>query len=146
VSYLSEQVLVSAPLNAVAAGTSVQTTSAIKMDGYNSIMYVIQLGTVLSTAVIQATAYEVATNTNSGGTAVTNGQTTSLTDSGGASSNGILIVDVQRQTSEYSYLTLTRTTANVTVNSILAILYNALNPPVTQGTTVLELAQGGPEV
>jgi hypothetical protein len=123
---------------AVAAQTLV-TSSTIAMDGFDSVMIVADLGTVTDTAVLTLTAQDGALANGSDAASVAGAATPAFTAAG--SSNGQLVLDVQQLQKEFLTVTLARTTANVVVNSITAILYNAHNKPTTQPTTVLASAE-----
>lgn len=140
---LYQEAVVSVVSNAVTAGTTAVTTSALNMAGFDAVTYVAVLGTVTDGSVLTLTAYENTANSNSGGTAVTGGATASVTAS--SSSNTQFVVDVIRQADQYSYATLTRTTDNAVVNCILAIQYRAKVTPVTQPASVVGNAISSPE-
>lgn len=142
---LLKDTLLSQVSNGATAGTSAVTTSAVDSSDYDAALFVASLGTVTSGCVLTLTVYENATNSNSGGTAVTSGSCT-ITDSGGATSNTLLIVDVIRPSKRYLYATLTRTTDNAVVNNITCQQYRAKNLPVTQGSSVSASAVSSPEV
>jgi hypothetical protein len=127
---------------ATAAETAV-TSSVLDMSGYDGVLFIASLATVVDTSVLGLTAYENTANSTSGGTAVTNGAAT-FTASG--SSNTLLVVDVIRPKNRYLYCTLTRTTANATLNNIVAVRYRGHAAPVTQGATVLAAVTSTPEV
>ena len=145
---LLKDTLLSQVSNGATAGTSAVTTSVVDMGtspGFDAALFVASLGTVTSTCVLTLTVYENATNSNSGGSAVSSGSCT-ITDSGGATSNTLLAVDVLRPTKRYLYATLTRTTANAVVNDITCQQYRAKSVPVTQGSTVSASAVSSSEV
>jgi len=122
--------------NGAAAGTTLQTSSTFAMDGYNAVCIICSVGTVLTTAVMQLTAQEGSASNGSDAANITGAQTAAYTDSGGASSNSLFIVDVLRPQKEYITATFSRTTANVVVNNMIAILYQADKIPVTLDATV----------
>ena len=129
-------------MNAVAAGTSTQTSAAaLDMAGYEGCIFIASLGTVTDTSALALTVLGVATNVVSGGVAVTGAAAsfTALT-----SSNTMLVVDVIRPATRYLYVTLARATANAVINCIIAIRYRARNKPVTLDATVLASALAGP--
>lgn len=141
---LSNEVAIARVDNGHTAGTSLITSSTVDTNGYAGVCFVASLATVVDGSLITLSALENATNSNSGGTAVTNGATSQLTAS--TSSNTDLVLDVQRPAKRYLYCTLARTTQNATVNAIYALLYKANQLPVTQPATVVELQVSSPEV
>lgn len=131
-------------LTNVAAGTSAQSTSALDMSGFDGVIFIAVLNTVVDGSVLTLTAYDNATNTNSGGTAVTGGATNAVTAA--TSSNTVIVLDVIRPAGRYVYATLTRTAQNATIGGIIAIQYKGKGPdPITQGATVLASALSTPE-
>jgi hypothetical protein len=127
---------------ATAAQTAV-TSSAVDMAGFDAISFVATLAAVTDTSVLTLTVYENATNSNSGGTAISGAATTPFTAS--TSSNTALIVDVIRPSKRYTYCTLTRTTANAVVSNIVSIQYRSKSLPVSQGSAIIASALSTPE-
>lgn len=119
--------------NAVAAGTTTVTTSVLDMAGYNSVAFVAALGTVSSGGVATLQAHSNNVNSTSGAALIASTTTAAATDG----SNGLLALDINRPSQEYAFATLGRATANVVVDGIFAVLYNANEHPVTQDTTTL---------
>ncbi len=129
--------------NGASAGTSLVTSSAVDMNGYQAVAFVASLGTVVDASVLTLTAYENTSNSASGGTAISGGATSPLTAS--TSSNTDLVVDCVRPADRYVYCTLARTAQNATVNAIYALLYRAQQIPVSQPATVAASASSNPE-
>lgn len=119
------------------AGTSAVQTSALDMKDYDGVVYIVSLGTVTSGSVMGAQVQDCAT---SGGTYANVGTAATVTDSGGATSNSVIIVEVLNMQKRYSELTFTRTTANAVVNQIIAIRHRSKSVPITQGSTVVAQA------
>jgi hypothetical protein len=122
--------------NGAAAGTTLITSSTFNSAGFNACLVFVSVGTVLTTAVMQLTLQQGAQANGSDATNITGAQTPSFTDAGGASSNSIFIVDAMRFTKQYLTATFSRTTANVVVNGMWAVLYQANTIPVTLDATV----------
>lgn len=128
--------------NGSGAGTTLVTSgSAVDTAGYDGVMIVADLAAVVDNCVLTLTPLTVATNTTSGGTAVSNATTAAFTAA--TSSNAQLVCDVYKPAARYVYATLARTTQNATVNSITAFLYRARSMPVTQPSTVVATKIGG---
>lgn len=132
---ISEKFLITKVSNGASAGTSAVNSTAVKMDGYDGVLFICDLGTVVDASVMTATAQQGAASDGSDATAITGGATSSVTAS--TSSNGYFLVDVQKPTGRYVRLNFTRTAQNATVNSIYAVRYNAKNAPVSQSDTAL---------
>jgi hypothetical protein len=139
---LSKECIVSVASNAVAAGVTPVNTAVYDMAGFDAISFICKFNTVVDTSVLGLQAWENSTNSTSGATEVTNGTAsfTALT-----SSNNMLVVDVIRPKLRFVFATLTRTVANATVDSILALQYRAKNIPVTLSANVLASQLSTPE-
>jgi len=119
----------------VAAGTTTIEPVTIDMAGYRSCLIIAYLGDVTATAVPHLQAK--AADTNTVGTAIAG---TAALAAAGASDydDKLMILDVVNVRQRYLSPSLARTTANVAVNGIIAILYDARNVPVTQGSDVID--------
>lgn len=129
--------------NAVAAGTTAQSTSVLDMQGFDSVIFLAALGDVLITSVLTLTVKSNPTSSSSGGTTEKAGNT--LTDADGTSyDNGCLAVEVHRPTQRYVFATLTRTTANAAIDGIFAVQFNSKSMPQGLDATILDGVIGGP--
>lgn len=119
-------------MNAVAAGTSAQNSSVLDMQGYDSVCFILLLGEVLDTAVITLTAKGNTASSVSSPTplAYTEAVATWTADATNAD-NKVLAVDVQKPRERYVFANVTRTTANVVIDGIIAVRYNGANVPLT---------------
>lgn len=133
-------------MNAVTAGQTSQDSSVLDMAGFDGVIFIALLNTVVDTCVLTLTAKENTANSTSSPTptSVTDGATAALTASG--NSNNVLAVDVVRPSKRYVFANLTRTTANATIDGIIAIQYRTRNLPVTQPATLAASALSTPEV
>lgn len=123
--------------DAVTAGTTAVTpTSPVDMTGFETVVFLALTGDVTSGSVLTLTANEVASDTNSGGTAITGG---AATFTAGATSADVkcLATEYVRPKLRYVYPTLTRTTQNAVINGIIAIQLGASATPVTQSASVI---------
>lgn len=122
-----------------AAGTSEVDSSIVDTAGYDGVMFIAILGTVVDTCVLQLAAQGNTANQTSGMTQINNQITPSVTASG--NSNSMLVIDTLfpagSKNYRYARAALTRTTANATVQGIIAILYEAKNKPVVADASVL---------
>lgn len=122
-------------MNAVAAGTTVQTSSAIDTAGFEGVRFIVSLGASVATAVGQIKASQGLTSggafndiAGSLGTAFT-----PTTDD-----NKVWVLDIYRPTKRFVKCIVNRATANTTIDSVMAELYEPRNiPAVNDVTTVL---------
>ena len=125
--------------NGNAAAQTLVTSSTVLMDGYDSVMCIVDLAAVVDGAVMTLQAQDGALANGSDAANIAGAATAAFT--GATSSNGQIVLDLQKPLKEYVTFTFARTAQNVTVNSITMILYNARNKPTVQPTTVLSSAE-----
>lgn len=124
--------------NAVTAGTSEVDSTALDMQNFNSVLFIVGLNTVVDNCVMTATIKSNPTNSNSGGTTEKAG--TAVTAA--TSSNKTMAVEMHKPTQRFVYLAFTRTAQNATLDGIWAIQFNPSSVPQTQ--TILAADVGGP--
>lgn len=124
--------------NGAVAGTSTLTATTVDMAGYDSICCVVDFGTITDGSVLTLKAQDGTDSGGSGAADISGATTGAFT--GATSSNGQMVLDVQKPGQRYVTFVLTRATQNAVVNSFTAILYNAHSKPTTQPTTVLKSA------
>ena len=119
-----------------AASATPTKGTILDMAGFQSVMFIAEMGDVVSGSVVSLRAAQATTNdTNemdllagsAGGTA-------------GASDidDKLIVLDVVRPNERYIEVQLFHTTQNAPFDSILAIQYDAKDMPVTQGSTVYD--------
>jgi hypothetical protein len=129
---LSKNVKVSHVLNAVAAGTSNQTSSEIDMQGWDGVMFIADIGALTGT---QVTALEAQGSNISGSETAftTDAVTPPMAD---ADSNKLLILDIFRPVTRYLKAVVERGTANAVINCVIAIQYRGDKAPFTAAASV----------
>jgi hypothetical protein len=127
-------------MNAVAAGTSEQKSSVLDMAGFDSVCFILALGTVTDASVVTATIYENTASSTSSPAPVTSGVVATLTAS--TDSNHLLVTEVIQPVKEFVFLDITRVTQNAAIDSVIAIQFNAKNKPVTQPATLVNSGFG----
>jgi hypothetical protein len=145
--HLTKQVKTVVVSGNTSAGTTTVTSSAVDMQGYDAMRFIAYTGDATSGTVLTLTPLYNASNSNSGGTAITAGVATVTSASRPSDCDNIcLISDVIRPGARYAYCTLARATQNCAVNGIIAELYLPKAVPITQDATVVASAtavQGG---
>ena len=120
--------------NAVAAGTSNQTTTAVDTAGYQGCRFIAAFGTITATAV---TSVKV-TQADDAGISVNAedlaGSGISLTPS--TDDNKVVIVDVYRPSRRYLQLSILRGTANAVIDGVVAELYEGRLYPIAKDATI----------
>lgn len=124
-------------LNYTAAGTGDTLNSDIfDLQGYDSILLVATTGDVTNTAVGTLKAYIGDNAALSDGAYATS--TAEFTATATSADNKIVVLDVVKPGKRYVRADFVRATANIVVENIIAIKYNAKTYPVTQGADVVD--------
>ncbi len=134
--------------NAAAAAQTEVVTDVLDNEGFDGVLYIVAAGEVTDGSVVTCTAKENTANSTSSPTptAVTGGATAAHTAASNDADNKLFVVDVRRPTKRYQFLSVTRTTQNAVIDSIVAIQYRARSLPVTQGSTIVKSASSTPMV
>jgi len=120
-------------MNAVAAGTSTQTSSAIDMQGYDRATVLLIIGTITSGA---ALSIKLQQSDDDGSTDAYDdlaGSSVSIADT---NSNKIVPYDIVRPLKRYVKVVVTRSTQNVVIDGMVVIKQGAMKKPIVQGSTV----------
>jgi hypothetical protein len=120
-------------MNAQAAGTSdTLTSSTLDTQGYDSVLFITKLGAITATGTVNV---KIRQDTDS---AMGTDPQDLLGLNIAADSdddNRLIVHDIHRPQERYLDVQVVRATANAVIDSIVAILYNAKNRPVSQNTT-----------
>lgn len=126
-------------VSAGGAGTASATPTKgtiLDMAGFESVMFIAEMGNVLTTSVVSLRAAQGIVNDTA--------QMALLAGSSGGVAGAsdmddkCIILDVVRPNERYVEVQLFHVTADAPFDSILAIQYGARNVPVTQGSTVYD--------
>lgn len=133
--FLSSDVKITRVMNAVAAGTSAQNSTAVDMAGWDGCLFVASFGTLTAT---QVTSIKAQQSADSGGSPddfsdLTGTLVGPLAD---GDSNKMLCLDVQRPGKRHLRCVVNRGTANAVIDGVIAIQYKGRTLPATQPTSV----------
>lgn len=134
---LAKNVKVIRAMNAVAAGTTDQTSSWIDTAGFDGIVFITAFGTITSTAV---TSVKIQQSTASDGTNGADLEGTSITVADD-DDNQMTVHDIYRPRERYLAAVVDRGTANAVIDGIVAILYNGVKAPVTHDASTVVSAE-----
>jgi hypothetical protein len=130
--FLTDDIKVTRIMNAVAAGTSVQTSSAVNMAGYDGVLFIALLGTLTAS---QETSLKAQQSSDDGSAdAYGDLEGTLVGPMGDDDDNKCLMLDIYRPEKQYLKALLNRATANAVIDGIIAIQYSARSRPVAQAT------------
>jgi hypothetical protein len=144
---LSKEAKLVRVLNAVAAGQTTQNSTILDMGvaaavgGYDGVLFALMLNTVTATSVITLIGQDNSLNQAGGMATIVdvngNNVQTQVTDAGGASSNGVIVLDVVEPQLRYVRAQVTITTANTAIDGILAIVYRSKFRPTAVDATII---------
>jgi hypothetical protein len=118
-------------LTAGAAGTTVINGTAIDTAGFDGVLFVVQFGAIVATAVTSIKAQQDTVAAMSGAADIAGtSQTVADTDD-----DKVFYIDLRRPLEQFVRLVVSRATAAVTC-SAMAYLYRARSKPVTHGAGV----------
>lgn len=138
--YLSEEVVTTRVMNAVAAGTSNQNGTTLDMAGFDAVRFTALFGALTATQVTGLKAQQGDALDASDMADITGAATSALADADG---NKALILDVSRLliTKRYVRCVVTRGTANAVIDGVIADQYKGRSRSTTQGSTVSSTKQ-----
>ena len=115
-----------------ASTTNIDGADTVDMAGYDTVLFMVILGTMVNLSVLNLTIYEGATDGTEAASVATSGNVTS-----DATDETIMLLEVTKPSYRYLEPVLTITTQNAEVECILAILGNARDRAVSQGDLVI---------
>lgn len=132
---LSKSVKIIRVMNAVAAGTTNQTSSTIDTLGYTGCLLLAACGTISASAVTTLSAQESKDDGSSDAyTAITGA--TSATYTPTTDNNKMVALDINRPRKRYVQAVVNRATGNAVIDGVFAVLYNG-NAPVVDDASLL---------
>jgi hypothetical protein len=131
---LSNRTSLKRVLNAVAAGTTTQTSSAVDLAGYQGVRFIVALGAITATGVPAVKASDCDT---SGGTYADIAGSLGTAFTASTDDNKLWVLDIYRPTKRFLKCIVTRATANAVIDGVWAELYEGRVQPATDDTTVL---------
>jgi hypothetical protein len=121
-------------MNAVAAGTSVQTSSAVNMAGADGCLFILLVGTLTAT---QVTALKAQQSDDDGSADDYDDlEGTLVGPLGDDDDNKMLVLDVFRPSKQYLKAVVNRATANAVIDGVIAIKYSVREAPITNDASV----------
>ena len=136
---LSELLPIRRVMNAVAAGTTDQTTTGFNLQDYkaNACLFICLFGALTST---QTTKVKVQVSDDDGDADAYSdleGSLTAALDDGDG--NKMVVIDVRHPPKPWLEVVIDRHTANAVIDGVIAIPYDVREVPVTQSTTYVAI-------
>lgn len=130
---LLDEIKITRVMNAVAAGTSVQTSSEVDMQNWDGVQFVALFGTLTAT---QVTAIKAAQDVVTGMAGAADLLGTLVGPLADADSNKCLVLDIYRPQERFVRCVVNRATANAVIDGVIAIQYRGRVQPATQAASV----------
>lgn len=129
--------LVSQILGYFAAGTTKRTSSIIDMSGYDGVLFIIGLGTLIEDGTLDGFVEQNTANSASGMARLATTTAYTVTAADALKTQSCILVDVFRPQERYLQCNITPATQNAVVLGITAIRYRGRVKPESQDSTVL---------
>lgn len=131
-SNLAPTVKVTRLMNAVAAGTSDQLSSALDMQGFDGVILLTAFGTITSGAVTSVEVHQC--DTSGGSYAALTGTSIAVADD---DDNQVVVHDIYRPRERYIKVNIDRGTQNAVIDGVTAIQYGARVQPTTNDSSTV---------
>ena len=135
---LNKAIKITRVMNAVAAGTTVQTSSIIDMANYEGVQFIASLGALTATQVTSLKAQQGAAANMSDAADLLGTLVGPMAD---ADSNKCLVLDIYKPAERYVRCLLNRATANAVIDGIVAIQYAPKKLPTSHDTTTVAFSE-----
>lgn len=129
--------LVSQILGYFAAGTTKRTSSIIDMSGYDGVLFIIGLGTLIEAGTLDGFVEQNIANSASGMARLATTSAYTVTAADALKTQSCILVDVFRPQERYLQCNITPASQNAVVLGITAIRYRGRVKPESQDSTVL---------
>ena len=124
--------------NAVAAGTTTITSSAVDMSGFGGVTFLVPFGAITANAVTSCKVQQSSDDGGSDAYSDLEGSSVTVADD---QDNLVCVVEVHKPIKRYLKLIVSRATQNAVVDGIIALKYDPRTQPVTQGATVMAASE-----
>jgi|LGVE01.1.fsa_nt_gb hypothetical protein len=116
-----------------AAGQTKRVSDIIDMDGYDGVMFVASLGTVLETGTVDVYVEQNTANSTSGMARLATTTAYTMTAGDATVAKSAILVDVYKPQERYLQCNVTPAVANAVILGVVAIRYKSHLCPVTNG-------------
>lgn len=121
-------------MNAVAAGTSAQTSSAIDTAGFDAVKIYTLFGAIVSGAVTSVKVQQSSDDASADAYADLTGTSIAVADD---DDNQVVVHDIVQPRERYLKVVVSRATQNATIDGIVAVLYKARSASTTNDATTV---------
>lgn len=143
---LSKNVQIDQVLGYYAAGTTKRTSAILDMAGYDGVMFVASLGTIIEAGTIDVFAEQNTANSTSGMARLAGQTAHTVTAANALLAYSAIVVDIANLTEQYVQCNITPATQNAVILGIVAIRYSGrvkptLNSALLKSTTLFGPAE-----
>lgn len=114
-----------------AAGTTKRTSDIIDMSGFEGVIFVAELGTLLETGTVDVFVDQNTSNATSGMARLATTTAYTATAADALLAKSCIVVDVYKPQERYLQCNITPAVANAVILGITAIRYNSRKPDIT---------------
>lgn len=134
----AKQNLISQVLGYFAAGTTKRTSSILDMAGYDGVLFIIGLGTLIENGTLDGFVEQNSANSTSGMARLATTTVYTVTAADAAKAQSCILIDVYRPQERYLQCNITPATQNAVILGMVAIRYHGRVKPESQDSTVLK--------
>jgi hypothetical protein len=134
---LLKNVAVKQVLGYYAAGTTKRTSDIVDTAGYDGVMFIASLGTIIEAGTLDVFVEQDAANATTYMARLATTAAHTITAANATLTKSCIVVDVFRPTDRYLQCNITPASQNAVICGIVAILYKGHKLPVTQVATAL---------
>lgn len=135
---LAKQNEIAQVLGYFAAGTTKRTSTIIDMEGYDGVLFVAGLGTLIENGTLDVFVEQNTANSTSGMARLATTTAYTVTAADALKTQSCVLVDVFRPQERYIQCNITPATQNAVILGIVAIKYRGRVKPATQPASVLK--------
>ena len=128
---------ISQRLGYFAAGTTKKTTTILDMAGYDGVVFIVGLGTLIEAGTLDAFVEQNTINSTSGMARLATTTVHTVTAADALKTESCIVVDVFRPQERYVQCNITPAVQNAVILGVVAIQYNGRVKPETLGASVL---------
>lgn len=138
---LLQNVKIDQALGYYAAGQSKRTSDILDMSGYDGVVFVAGLGTIIEAGTVDVFVEQNTANSTSGMARLATTTAHTVTAANALLAKSCIVVDVYRPQERYVQCNITPATQNAVILGIVAIRYKGSVAPITQPSNVLKSTQ-----
>lgn len=113
-----------------AAGTTKRTSDILDMSGYDGVVFVASLGTIIENGTVDVFVEQNAANSTSGMSRLATTTAHTVTAANAALAKSCIVVDVRKPAERYVQCNITPATQNAVILGVVAIRYKGKTLPV----------------